>query len=60
MTRIRITTDKVSFSNKNNSQRPSAPLTFLQYNGAPEEHEDPADYFTQDIAINSLKGVRIA
>ncbi|WP_156337286.1 hypothetical protein [Paenibacillus dakarensis] len=55
MSTIRKTTNEVSFPNKN--VRPSAPLTFLQYNGAPEEYEDIADYLPQD---RPLKGARIA
>lgn len=58
MNTLRITTNKVSFPNEN--VRPSAPLTFLQYNGAPEEYEDIADYSAQVLTSYPLKGVRIA
>ncbi|MDR9852950.1 hypothetical protein RJP21_04965 [Paenibacillus sp. VCA1] len=52
MNKLRITTDKVSFSNK-----VPQPNVNSQYHGRPEEYEDPADYYALPI---STKGVRIA
>jgi len=52
MNKLRITTDKVSFSNK----IPQIDVN-IQYQGALEEYEDPADYCVLPVIP---KGVRIA
>ncbi|MEC0370005.1 hypothetical protein [Paenibacillus chibensis] len=52
MNKLRLTTDKVSFSKKI-----SKPDVNLDYHGALEEYEDPADYYVFPVIP---KGVRIA